>query len=138
MNEIASLQLASTGHQHEGSVYGARKDYDLARMQVNLVAHQMTALREALNSPNLPSPHPEELLDSDDDDQDNNANTNGKTNQLNNGFHDDQHTNGSNGALGITTNGTTDGDLISERLNGHSRDGAGGDSNNMMDVNGSN
>ena len=51
LNEITGLSLASTGHPHEGSIYGARKDYDLAKMRLNLVAAQLGSLREVLNSP---------------------------------------------------------------------------------------
>jgi hypothetical protein len=43
--------LASTGHQHEGSVYGARKEYDLAKMRLNLVCSQFGSLRESLSMP---------------------------------------------------------------------------------------
>lgn len=150
LNEIASLQLASTGHQHEGSVYGARKDYDLARMQVNLVAHQMTALREALSSSTLPDADLNEL-DSDEEDQDGRPggadarNENGKigNGELNNGYHDDdtarvagRQVNG-----GSRTNGTADGGSDSkigeQQRNGHAmRDDESLESNVMMDVNG--
>jgi hypothetical protein len=51
LNEISNLTMASTGHQHEGSIYGARKDYDLAKMQIQLIAAQLNSLRESLNSP---------------------------------------------------------------------------------------
>lgn len=63
LSEISNLAMASTGHQHEGSIYGARKDYDLAKMQVQLIAAQLNSLREALNSPLKPA--------SDDEDDNN-------------------------------------------------------------------
>lgn len=138
LNEIASLQLASTGHQHEGSVYGARKDFDLARMQINLVANQLGALREALASPVLPTPHPEEIDsdDSDEDDNDDHHNLNNCHHNTRNGIEDrHQHSasqaNGrSNG--GASTNGTDE--TMTERVNGHGNANA----STTMDINGAN
>ena len=49
--EISHLNVASTGHPHEGSIYGARKDYDLTKMQLNLIGSQLSSLKDALNSP---------------------------------------------------------------------------------------
>jgi len=51
LNEINHLNLASTGHPHEGSIYGARKDYDLTKMQLNLIGAQLSSLRESLDKP---------------------------------------------------------------------------------------
>lgn len=51
LQEISLLGMASTGHPHEGSIYGARKDFDLARMQVHLIGAQLGSLRESLNKP---------------------------------------------------------------------------------------
>ncbi|CAF0778706.1 unnamed protein product [Brachionus calyciflorus] len=63
LSEIGQLTMASTGHPHEGSIYGARKDFDLGKMHLNLVISQLSSLREVLDSPlsNLQSD------DSDDD-----------------------------------------------------------------------
>ena len=63
--EITGLSLASTGHPHEGSIYGARKDFDLAKMRLNLVVAQLGSLRESLNSPL------KKETDLDDEDEDN-------------------------------------------------------------------
>lgn len=70
MKEIGNLQLASTGHQHEGSIYGARKDFDLVKMQVSLVASELATLREALDSPKLPEQEQDSESGDDDDDDD--------------------------------------------------------------------
>lgn len=51
LGEIVHLNVASTGHPHEGSIYGARKDYDLTKMQLNLIGAQLSSLKDALNSP---------------------------------------------------------------------------------------
>lgn len=72
LSEITGLTLASTGNPHEGfihwvndlrylvfqvsnsvkgSVYGARKDFDLARMRLTLITSQLTSLRTSLESP---------------------------------------------------------------------------------------
>ena len=51
LNEINHLNVASTGHPHEGSIYGARKDYDLTKMQLNLIGAQLSSLRETLDLP---------------------------------------------------------------------------------------
>ena len=51
LSEINNLNVASTGHPHEGSIYGARKDYDLTKMQLNLIGAQLTSLRESLDQP---------------------------------------------------------------------------------------
>ena len=51
IGEINYLGLASTGHPHEGSIYGARKDYDLAKQRLLLVTQQISSLRQALDSP---------------------------------------------------------------------------------------
>jgi hypothetical protein len=53
LQEINYLGLASTGHPHEGSIYGAKKDYDLAKQRLFLVTSQFHALNQALNSPSL-------------------------------------------------------------------------------------
>ena len=45
------LGLASTGHPHEGSIYGAKKDYDLARQRLLLVIQQVNSLRQAIEAP---------------------------------------------------------------------------------------
>ena len=50
IGEINYLGLASTGHPHEGSIYGAKKDYDLARQRLLLVAQQVNSLRQTLDS----------------------------------------------------------------------------------------
>ena len=49
--EISQINMASTGHPHEGSLYGARKDYDLSKMQVNLIVNQLDALKLSLDAP---------------------------------------------------------------------------------------
>jgi hypothetical protein len=49
--EINYLGLASTGHPHEGSIYGAKKDYDLAKQRLLLVTQQINCLRQTLDSP---------------------------------------------------------------------------------------
>lgn len=54
LSEIGHLTMASTGHPHEGSIYGARKDFDLGKMHLNLVISQLASLRETLDSPTLP------------------------------------------------------------------------------------
>lgn len=51
LNEITLLTMASTGYPHEGSIYGARKDFDLSKMQLHLITSQLSSLRESLNSP---------------------------------------------------------------------------------------
>lgn len=51
LQEINYLGLASTGHPHEGSIYGAKKDYDLAKQRLLLVTSQFHALNQLLNSP---------------------------------------------------------------------------------------
>jgi hypothetical protein len=51
LNEISQINIASTGHPHEGSLYGARKDYDLSKMQVNLIVNQLNALKLSLDAP---------------------------------------------------------------------------------------
>jgi hypothetical protein len=51
LTEINYLNVASTGHPHEGSIYGARKDYDLTKMQLNLIGAQLSSLRESLDQP---------------------------------------------------------------------------------------
>ncbi|RNA44216.1 mediator of RNA polymerase II transcription subunit 11 [Brachionus plicatilis] len=54
LSEIGHLTMASTGQPHEGSIYGARKDFDLGKMHLNLVIAQLASLRETLDSPTLP------------------------------------------------------------------------------------
>ena len=51
LHEINLLSMASTGNPHEGSIYGARKDYDLSKMQLHLISSQINSLRMQLNSP---------------------------------------------------------------------------------------
>jgi hypothetical protein len=51
ISEINYLGLASTGHPHEGSIYGAKKDYDLAKQRLLLVTQQVNSLRQVLDSP---------------------------------------------------------------------------------------
>ena len=52
LGEISAISMASTGHQHEGSIYGARKDFDLCKMQVTLVSSQLHALHASMNAAN--------------------------------------------------------------------------------------
>lgn len=54
LSEIGHLTMASTGHPHEGSIYGARKDFDLGKMHLNLVISQLVSLRETLELPEIP------------------------------------------------------------------------------------
>jgi hypothetical protein len=51
IGELNYLGLASTGHPHEGSIYGAKKDYDLAKQRLLLVTQQVNSLRQVLDSP---------------------------------------------------------------------------------------
>lgn len=51
ISEINYLGLASTGTPHEGSIYGAKKDFDLAKQRLLLVTHQISSLKQALDSP---------------------------------------------------------------------------------------
>lgn len=114
LGEIANLQLASTGYQHEGSVYGARKDYDLVKMQVSLVVSQLGALREALNSTTLPLK--DDDSDSDDDNEDDDDDTEKNYDQ------DKKHT-PSNGAREngeAINNGSCI--IAGEKMNGHAGD----------------
>jgi mediator of RNA polymerase II transcription subunit 11 len=50
LGEINYLGLASTGHPHEGSIYGTKKDYDLAKQRLVLIMTQMQSLSQNLNS----------------------------------------------------------------------------------------
>jgi hypothetical protein len=68
--EINHLSMASTGHPHEGSIYGARKDYDLARMRLDLIITQFNLLGKSLNSPEILEQNQNDT-DSSDDDSDN-------------------------------------------------------------------
>jgi hypothetical protein len=70
LTEINNLTLASTGHQHEGSIYGARKNYDLAKMQLQLIGSQLNVLQEALDSPLKPEEDEKDDGEDDDDDDD--------------------------------------------------------------------
>jgi hypothetical protein len=56
LSEINYLGLASTGHPHEGSIYGTKKDYDLAKQRLVLVTAHMQSLQQhlGLHSRNLP------------------------------------------------------------------------------------
>lgn len=54
LSEIGHLTMASTGQPHEGSIYGARKDFDLGKMHLNLVISQLASLRETLELSELP------------------------------------------------------------------------------------
>ena len=50
LNEINFLGLASTGYPHEGSIYGARKEYDLSKMRLSLIAAHLGSLKEKLSN----------------------------------------------------------------------------------------
>ena len=63
INEISILSLASTGHQHEGSIYGAKKDYDLAKMRLHLTSVQLNSLKQKLAEPMV------ELVESEEEDE---------------------------------------------------------------------
>jgi mediator of RNA polymerase II transcription subunit 11 len=90
LHEINLLSMASTGNPHEGSIYGARKDYDLSKMQLHLISSQINSLRSALSSPLGPE---EESSDDSDDEEDraHGLNTNGLNGHATNGH---SHTNG--------------------------------------------
>jgi hypothetical protein len=51
LTEIGHLNMASTGHPHEGSIYGARKEFDLTKMQVQLISSQLNSLHQSLDEP---------------------------------------------------------------------------------------
>ena len=80
--EIGYLNMASTGHPHEGSIYGARKDYDLTRMQLTLIGSQLKSLRDSLDVPLKPDFYKE---DNDGDDEDYRELQNGVENNITNG-----------------------------------------------------
>ena len=75
INEISMLSLASTGHQHEGSIYGAKKDYDLAKMRLHLTSVQLNALKQKLSEPMV------EMVESDEEGDESGDNT-GKPSNL--------------------------------------------------------
>jgi hypothetical protein len=90
LNEINLLSMASTGNPHEGSIYGAKKDYDLSKMQFSLISAQINSLVNQLNSPL------QDQEDSTDSSDDENQNENlEEDNQTPNGYLNG-HMNGNN------------------------------------------
>jgi mediator of RNA polymerase II transcription subunit 11 len=81
LHEISLLSMASTGNPHEGSIYGARKDYDLSKMQLHLISSQFNALRGLLNSPL--KTEDDEDSDADEEDSEGETGVNGVANGLN-------------------------------------------------------